>query len=199
MRFRFLWPMIFMNAAELGGGGGGAPPAAPQPGTPTPPATPPPATPPTPPTPPVTPPAPAPAPAPASPAAPPQPPPTQLPNVSAEDLARLYAQIQNTIETEVSTARRQYVREMGLKVPLQDDELDAIIPKADPRTDAGKTQLVNWRNAKSHLFLGPVAPPAAKLEDIARDAVGGEQNIGRRLFGAATFVNMVADHTRKEI
>ncbi len=119
-------------------------------------------------------------------------------NARDAELASAAAAFNASLETEVATQRRQFVRQMGLSVELQDAELDALVPKADPRTDAGRAQLVEWRGQKSHLFRGPIEPAAAKLEDVAKQAVGGEKNLGRRLWGGDAFMNMVSDHGRKE-
>lgn len=69
---------------------------------------------------------------------------------------------------EVATQRRAFIRGMGLAASLNDKDLDAILPSSDPRTDAGRQELVAWRESRAGLFDSPAAPPSLKAEDFAK-------------------------------
>lgn len=86
---------------------------------------------------------------------------------------------------EEAGARRQYIRDQGLAVDFADEDLDRLLPQADPRTDAGKTALNAWREKQgARYFRTPAPAPALSEKEIITQIVGDEKRLGNRLFGA---------------
>lgn len=97
---------------------------------------------------------------------------------------------------ERAAERRQFVRSMGLALPLNDVNLDGLLAPLgdiDPRTDAGRAALNKFRqdNASTGLFAGPVAPESLDPTKVVEDVVGGAANVERKLFGGRAAISMM--------
>lgn len=133
-----------------------------------------------------------PAPAPTAPAKVEAPAPTSPINAEMEALRAEREALRKETETikawrlkEEAQARRQYIRDQGLAVDFADEDLDRLLPQADPRTDAGKTALNAWREKQgARYFRTPAPAPALSEKEIITQIVGDEKRLGNRLFGA---------------
>jgi hypothetical protein len=84
----------------------------------------------------------------------------------ATELAALKARLA-TLDTIEARAKRdleeervRHVRQMGLNVPLSDDELLRLVPDADPRVPEGRAKIEEWRNSRPVGFFAPKGPSA---------------------------------------
>lgn len=166
-------------------------------------------------------PAPAPVPEPPKPADPPAPipiptpapktpePPAPKPDDAAALIATLKAQQAELdrvlTETKAGQAkqraagRRDYIRGMALSVDMRDEALDAILSPLgdiDASTKEGAAKLNKWREENSGFFSAPVPAPKVSLEESVKTIVGGEKNLGRKIFGGRTVLGLITEHAR---
>lgn len=95
-------------------------------------------------------------------------------------------------EADLAAERRAAVRAMVLAVPMTDEQIDRFVPKVDPRTDAGRVALAQFREQNSAFFVGPAPAPVVDPKKVIEDIVGGANNVNRRLFGGRAAESMIA-------
>ena len=107
------------------------------------------------------------------PAAQQQAPATQASTALAEENARLNAELKAALATansftadELAKQRRAVARN-GMSVKISDADLDAVLPKVDPRTPEGEAALGQWRAARQDWYPAAVEAPRATSEDMA--------------------------------
>lgn len=97
---------------------------------------------------------------------------------------------------ERAVERRAYVRGLQLAVPLDDESIDAMLAPlgdVDVRTEAGKTTINKWRDARlgTGLFRGAIAPPVLDVDKEIESIVGGKENVDRKIFGGRAARSMI--------